>query len=89
MTAYEILYGKDCTDATITPRATWGHFCTARPRVQGGNFFMPTERVEDVQRYRIQTAEWDPTQEITTLCVSSEWYYRKDGRFVMGGKDPS
>ena len=89
MTAYEILYGKDCTDDTITPRAIRAHFCTDMTLVQDGHFFMPTERVEDVQRYRIQTVEWDPVQEITTLCVSSEWYYRKDGRFVMGGKDPS
>ena len=89
MTTFEVMYGECETDDTITPRAIRAHFCTDATLIQDGHFFMPTELVDGVQRYRIQTAEWDPTQEITTLCVSSEWYYRKDEKFVMGGKDPS
>lgn len=89
MTTFEVMYGECETDDTITPRAIRAHFCTDATLIQDGHFFMPTELVDGVQRYRIQTAEWDSVQEITTLCVSSEWYYRKDGRFVMGGKDPS
>lgn len=89
MTTFEVLYGECETDDMITPRAIRAHFCTGMALVQDGHFFMPTEIVEGVQRYRIQTAEWDSVQEMTTLCVSSEWYYRKDGKFVAGGKDPS
>ena len=63
-------------------------FRTSNALIQDGEFYLPDGIVNKVQRYRKETVEYNPVQEVRTLAISKKWYTKdRNGKFIIAGRD--